>query len=126
MIQMFLSFSYFSTNLDNVYLCLPLLTFVYLCSTDASMHKLCACSFFLRSSSKIANITNHHTPKNGVESHQKFIEVIRSSLLSCARLRNVPKTKKHHLRIHSTKRLSSRVRYLRQSMLRLWCDPHTP
>ena len=43
MIQMFLNFSYFSTNLDFVYLCLPLLTFVYLCSTDASMHKFCAC-----------------------------------------------------------------------------------
>ena len=43
MIQMFLNFSYFSTNLDFVYLCLPLLTFVYLCSTNASMHKFCAC-----------------------------------------------------------------------------------
>ena len=43
MIQMFLNFSYFSTNLNFVYLCLPLLTFVYLCSTNASMHKFCAC-----------------------------------------------------------------------------------
>ena len=30
MIQMFLNFSYFSTNLGFVYLCLPLLTFLYL------------------------------------------------------------------------------------------------
>ena len=43
MIKMFLNFSYFSTNLDLFYLCLPLLTFVYLCSTDASMHKFCDC-----------------------------------------------------------------------------------
>ena len=63
MIQTFLNFSCFSTNLDFIYLCLPLFTFVYLClplftfvdlclhlftfvylcSTDASMHKFCAC-----------------------------------------------------------------------------------
>ena len=46
MIQMFLNFWYFSSNLDFVYLHLPLLTFVYLCSSDASMHKFCACFFF--------------------------------------------------------------------------------
>ena len=33
MIQMLSNFSYFSTNLD----------FVYLCSNDASLHKYCAC-----------------------------------------------------------------------------------
>ena len=29
---------------DYPYLCLPLFTFFYLCSNDASMHKFCACS----------------------------------------------------------------------------------
>ena len=57
MIQMFLNFSYFFTILDFIYLCLPLITlvylwfplftFVYLCSTDASMHKFCACLLLL-------------------------------------------------------------------------------
>ena len=45
MIQMFWKFSYFSTKLDIVYLCLPLFTFVYLCSNNASIHKFCACLF---------------------------------------------------------------------------------
>ena len=43
MIQMFSNFPYSLTNLDFVYFCLPLVTFVYLCETDASMHKFCAC-----------------------------------------------------------------------------------
>ena len=55
MIQMFSNFSYILTNVNFVYLCLPLFTFVYLClplctfvylcSTDASIHKLCACFY---------------------------------------------------------------------------------
>ena len=32
---------------NSVYLCLSLFTFVYLCSTDASMHKFCACFWYL-------------------------------------------------------------------------------
>ena len=43
MIQMFSNISYFSTNLKFIYICLPLFTFVNLCSNDASMHKFCAC-----------------------------------------------------------------------------------
>ena len=39
LIQMFSHFSYFSTNLDFVFLCLHLFISVYLCSNDASMHK---------------------------------------------------------------------------------------
>ena len=43
MIQMFLNFSYFSTNLDFVYLCLPLLTFVqltHLCTNFVLVSKM--------------------------------------------------------------------------------------
>ena len=47
MIQMFLKFSFFYTNLNFVYLCLPLSTFVYLCWNDASMHSFVAVYFWV-------------------------------------------------------------------------------
>ena len=43
MIEMLSNLSYFSTNLDFVYLCFPLITFVYLCSNDAFKRKFFAC-----------------------------------------------------------------------------------
>ena len=44
--ETFHTFLQTSTLFTFVYLWLPLFTFVYLCSTDASMHKFCACFLF--------------------------------------------------------------------------------
>ena len=79
MIQMFLNFSYFSTNLDFVYLCFPLFTFVYLCSTDASMHKFCACYYYNLNTTKMWILINEIKLRNQPHSQCFLVHVLTES-----------------------------------------------